>query len=233
MATSNEGFETTIAATSDLSGSQYKAIGVGGAVATSTDGAVGILLNKPESGEHATACYAGESKYFANEAITAGNAIGVGAGGGFVVVSSTDTDAAAGVAKSTVTSGSTGTGYFGFSNAVAPTNVSMPVTAAATVAQSGLGYDLSDNKVADGVGCAGIVQSAIVSGEDGRIVISGICEGTVGAADAAAGAWLKCSTSGFLEAATTGTVANAMTLEAITSGSTGMVFAIPSAVLMA
>lgn len=53
-------------------GAQYKAIAVGGTIAASNNAAMGLLQNKPRSGEDATVGYAGHMKGVAGAAIAAG-----------------------------------------------------------------------------------------------------------------------------------------------------------------
>lgn len=48
-----KGFDYTIEAGADLSSLQYKAIALDGTIATGADAAIGILQNKPKSGEAA------------------------------------------------------------------------------------------------------------------------------------------------------------------------------------
>jgi hypothetical protein len=53
-------------------GAQYKAIAVGGTIAATGGTTIGLLINKPKSGEDATVGYAGHMKGVAGAAITAG-----------------------------------------------------------------------------------------------------------------------------------------------------------------
>lgn len=62
MATSNWGQDFTIVAGADLSARQYKFIGPTGVLATSATNPIGVLQNKPQSGEHATYRPLGASK---------------------------------------------------------------------------------------------------------------------------------------------------------------------------
>lgn len=70
----------------DLSGAQYKLIkmnsaGHGIAFAAATDVPLGILQNKPTSGQTATVAMAGVSKMICSAAVAAGNLIGASADG--------------------------------------------------------------------------------------------------------------------------------------------------------
>ncbi|MHC4620447.1 MAG: hypothetical protein ACYTEQ_22090 [Planctomycetota bacterium] len=116
MARFGEHRRTTIQAKEDLNtdGHQYQAIAFDdGKVANSGGEAGGILINKPENGEHANIGYDGEMKYRAGGAVAAGKAITVVTSGYFTAAGSGDyivgrnSDAA-------VNSGSVGTGFFDF-----------------------------------------------------------------------------------------------------------------------
>jgi len=62
MSTSGWGEDFTIVAGADLSGQQYKLIGSTGVLATSETNPVGVVQNKPQAAEHATARFTGLSK---------------------------------------------------------------------------------------------------------------------------------------------------------------------------
>jgi len=103
----------SVTAGADLSsGCQYKVIAVGGTIAAANDAALGILQNKPKSGESATVCYAGHGKAYAGGAITAGKTTTSG-----YVVAVASGDGSCGKALKTATSGSLVEGIFDFSNA--------------------------------------------------------------------------------------------------------------------
>lgn len=53
-------------------GAQYKAIAVGGTIAATGNTAMGLLQNKPKSGEDATVAYRGHMKGIAGAGVTAG-----------------------------------------------------------------------------------------------------------------------------------------------------------------
>ncbi len=73
MSTSGWGEDYTIVAGADLSGQQYKMIGATGVLATSPTNPIGVVQNKPQSGEHATMRVCGISK------ITMAVSVGAGA----------------------------------------------------------------------------------------------------------------------------------------------------------
>lgn len=104
---------TTVQALEDLNSHQYQAVALDdGKVANNGYEASGILINKPENGEHAEIAYDGEIKFRAGGAVNIHKPLTVstsgyltGAGSGDFVV---------GRAKATITSGSIGTGLFNF-----------------------------------------------------------------------------------------------------------------------
>ncbi len=76
----------TLKAAADLSGKQYHIVKLASATTVNvcsaiTDVPIGILLNKPESGEVAEICIAGISKIIADGTIAAGNLLGTSADG--------------------------------------------------------------------------------------------------------------------------------------------------------
>ncbi len=116
MATENKQMVTTIEALEDVSGYQYHAIALDdGLLATTGEEAFGIILNKPKSNENAAVCYIGESKYRAGGAITLGGKLTVASSGW--ITAGDSGDYIVGECKSTVTSGSIGTGMFNFPTA--------------------------------------------------------------------------------------------------------------------
>lgn len=104
-----------IAATEDLSASQYHAIQIGGTLATAAVNAIGILQNKPTSGQDATACYMGRSRYRAGGAVTGGNRLSITTSGWFTAAGSNELGV--GTALGTVSSGGIGEGIFMFAGA--------------------------------------------------------------------------------------------------------------------
>jgi len=103
----------TIQAGEDLSSHQYKAIAFDdGERADNSHEAAGIILNKPKDNEHAEYGVIGEFKYWAGGAITAGNRLRVDTDGWMALADSGYYTV--GRSKTTVTSGSIGTGFFNF-----------------------------------------------------------------------------------------------------------------------
>jgi hypothetical protein len=87
MATDNWGVDFTIVAGADLSARQYRAVNESGVLSTSATNGIGILQNKPQSGEHATVRKVGVSKAVVAAAVTAGQFVGFsGASSGFLAV---------------------------------------------------------------------------------------------------------------------------------------------------
>ncbi len=75
-------------AAADHSGNQYKAIDAAGAIAGTVVAAMGVLQNKPKSGEDAALVYNGRTKMLAGGAVAVGNLVGVNSTGYFVAVGS-------------------------------------------------------------------------------------------------------------------------------------------------
>lgn len=105
MSTSGDKELIQIVAGADLRTMQYKAIAIGGTIAAANDAAVGLLQNKPNTGEGAALAYAGHMKGVAGAALTAGNRVKVTTSGYLAVVASGD--GACGKVITTCTSGST------------------------------------------------------------------------------------------------------------------------------
>lgn len=105
MATSGDHDDITITAGADLSAMQYKVIGVAGTIAATVGPAIGVLLNKPKSGEFARVAYSGHMKAIAGAAITAGDPIVVTTSG-FIITNATSTSGIVGKCLTTCTSGS-------------------------------------------------------------------------------------------------------------------------------
>lgn len=101
-----------VEATEDLSASQYHACDIDGTLAQVGDTAIGILQNKPESGEDGQLSYAGRSRYRAGAAITIGARLTSTTSGWFTTCVSGG--AILGRALSAVTSGGIGEGIFNF-----------------------------------------------------------------------------------------------------------------------
>lgn len=93
----------TIVASQDLSGHQYKAVGLNGLVAATSLAALGILQDKPLNGDHATLAYKGQMKGISGAAINSDALVGVTTSG-FLIARSN-------IAQ--VASGTTINGYVG------------------------------------------------------------------------------------------------------------------------
>ena len=102
-----------VVATEDLSVAQYHACDIDGTLAQVGDTAIGILQNKPESGEDGELAYTGRSRYRAGGAITIGARLTCAASGW--VTACVSGGAIVGRALSAVGSGSIGEGIFNFS----------------------------------------------------------------------------------------------------------------------
>lgn len=91
MATEGMSQKLSIVAGADLrTGAQYKAIAVGGTIAAASTAAIGILQNKPNTGEHASLAWHGHMKAYTGGAVTAGARVKVTTSGYIVVVASGD-----------------------------------------------------------------------------------------------------------------------------------------------
>jgi hypothetical protein len=96
-------FDTiTVTASQDLTGHQYKPVDLAGGVGVTSLLSVGILQNKPNTGEHATLAYRGQMKAYAGAAVVSGALIGVTASGFMITVTGS---ASVGYAKTTAASG--------------------------------------------------------------------------------------------------------------------------------
>lgn len=76
-----------VIAGADLSAAQYKAVVIGGTIAADST-AMGILQNKPVSGQDATVGYQGRSRYVAAAAVSAGAKLSVTTSGYLTTVTS-------------------------------------------------------------------------------------------------------------------------------------------------
>lgn len=92
-------------------GAQYKAITVGGTIAVAAT-AIGLLQNKPKSGEDASVAYEGHMKGIAGAAITAGARLMVTTSG--YVITAVGTVVPCGRALATAASGASVEGLFDF-----------------------------------------------------------------------------------------------------------------------
>lgn len=110
-------FSKGVRAGEDLSTvGQYKAVDIDGTIAADT-GAYGIAQNKPKNGEDLSILYAGESRYYAGAAVSAGARLTVTTSGYFITAASGDI--AVGRAYAAVGSGGIGVGHFNFVGGVA------------------------------------------------------------------------------------------------------------------
>ncbi|MFA6213551.1 MAG: hypothetical protein WC714_29205 [Candidatus Obscuribacterales bacterium] len=105
MATSGDKETIAIAAGADLSTFQYKIIAVDGTLAATNAVALGVLLNKPKSGEHATIAYAGHMKaYVGGGSVAAGAQLAVTTSG-YLITNATSTGGIVGKAITAAASG--------------------------------------------------------------------------------------------------------------------------------
>lgn len=81
-------FADTVVASADLSAAQYKVITVAGAIAANNTTAIGVLLNKPTSGEHASVGILGKMKGVAGAAVSAGARVMVTTSGFLITTTS-------------------------------------------------------------------------------------------------------------------------------------------------
>lgn len=96
-------FDTmTVTASQDLRTHQFKPVDLSGGVGVTSLLSVGILQNKPNTGDHATLAYRGQLKAYAGAAIVSGALIGVTASGFIITVTGS---ASVGYAKTTAASG--------------------------------------------------------------------------------------------------------------------------------
>lgn len=106
-------YKIPVTAGADLQSAQYKVINISGTLAVSPPTSLGILFNKPDSGEDASLVYMGRSKFAAGAAITAGAELTVESGGW--VITATSGDRVIGVSRLAVVSGGVGEdGVFNF-----------------------------------------------------------------------------------------------------------------------
>jgi len=174
MAGENQYFTSTLQAGEDLTTLQYHAIALDdGKLANNPEEASGILLNKPNTGQHLSLAYVGELKFAAGAAITKGAKLTVTTSGWFTSAGSVD--GIVGEIKETVTSGSIATGLFFFPTARYETEfVDRSYTPTIAIIE-GVGVALDDGKCADaGREAAGVSLSAISSGIAGNIGLHGV-----------------------------------------------------------
>lgn len=105
MATSGDKEIIGIAAGADLSTFQYKIIAVDGTLAATNAVALGVLINKPKSGEHATIAYAGYMKAYVGGGSVAAGAQLVVTTSGYLITNATSTSGIVGKAITAAASG--------------------------------------------------------------------------------------------------------------------------------
>lgn len=105
----------TIQAGADLQTFRYRALAIGGTLATGLN-ARGILQTKPDNGENCSIAYQGRSKFIAGGAITAGDKLQV-TSGGFMTVASSGDQVVGFAENAAVSSGAVGRGVFNFAAA--------------------------------------------------------------------------------------------------------------------
>ncbi len=71
MSTHGQQMKLSIVAGENLSGAQYRAVEVDGTIAANSGVAIGLVQNKPRSGEHAEVAFMGHMKGLAGDDITA------------------------------------------------------------------------------------------------------------------------------------------------------------------
>lgn len=219
----NLNLTTTVQAKETLTSHQYLAFCLDdGKIANTGEEACGILLNKPANNDFATIAYLGEIDFIAGAAISLGDKLTVTTSGYFITANSGD-HTSVGIAKEAVTSGSIGTGIFGFANstrATAPTHQSVTCALAATAYTA---YALSDNKNADnGEETCGFVISALNSGDTGDMCVAGICTATSDPAlCTSAGDAITVTTSGYIKPGDSGDYIVGRAMQNIGSNSTG------------
>ncbi len=228
MATNNWLRTTTIQAGEDLNSHSFRAVALDdGKIANNGEEATGILQNKPKDGEFATLGYVGEMKFIAGAAITAGDKLTVVTSG--FITTADSSDVIVGENKTTVTSGSFGTGIFSFPSASQVSRQGNYAVTAADTIIAGIAYTVDDDKMANnGAEFSGIAAAAITSGDVGEIVAFGITKGRSGP-ELTAGNAITVSTSGYLTVVTSGDYKVGQALTDSTSGALVDVVVSPSA----
>jgi hypothetical protein len=211
----------TVNAGEDLDGAnqQYVAIALDdGKVANNAQEAIGVLQNKPKSGEDATTTFIGETFFRAGAAVAVGAAVTVTTSG--YHITATSGDASVGQCKIAATSGSVGTMIAGgFAAAQNQADYFTFAVTAADAIPAGRAYAINDNKLAnDDTETDGIALSAIASGDAGRIHVGGIVTAATLADSYGPSQRVMGTTSGYLTAVTSGYVPNAVVLTGATSG---------------
>lgn len=112
------GYVSTIGvpATVDLSALQWRAIAIGGTLAATSQLTIGLLANKPQSGDDASLNFMGRSKFAAGATILAGASLSVTNSGWLITtaVASGNSTLIVGKSEFAVVSGGVGNGLFNF-----------------------------------------------------------------------------------------------------------------------
>lgn len=103
---------TPVSAGADLRTHQWKVINVSGTLCAVAATGLGVLQNKPASGDDASLAFFGRSKFAAGGAVTAGKCLTVASGGWLVAASSGNVTV--GRSLEAVASGFIGRGIFDF-----------------------------------------------------------------------------------------------------------------------
>lgn len=227
MAVYNQVVTTTLPCVEDYSGLgfQFCAFALNdNKVANNGLEAIGILQNKPNSGDHATIAYFGESKFRAGGAISVGDEITVATSGYFVAASSLNPAGVVGKCKETVTSGSIGTGIFDFTRGgINDGSVTLTITAAGAIS-AGKAVALNDYNLANNqLEFDAIAPAAIASSAVGTVILMGKTIGTL-ADSYGPGQYVRATTSGYLTAVASGFGSSCVVLTGATSGSNAVVF---------
>lgn len=105
MAASGDKDLIQLVSTVDASANQYKIVDVAGVIAATPGNAIGVLLNKPKTGESMSVAFSGHMKAYAGGAVTAGDRVTVTTSG-FLITNATSVSGIVGKAINTCTSGS-------------------------------------------------------------------------------------------------------------------------------
>ncbi len=105
-------FDTiTVVASQDLTGHQFKPVGLDGLVAETSAAAKGLLQSKGKSGDHVTVGYRGEMKGYVGAAVNSGAQLGVTTSGYLISVATSEY---VGIALASAASGALIRGMFDF-----------------------------------------------------------------------------------------------------------------------
>ncbi len=94
----------SLVASIDLSTMQYKVVTVGGTISAANATAIGVLQNKPKSGESGRVAYAGHMKAYVGAAVTAGDELTVTTSG-YLITNATSVSGIIGKCITTAASG--------------------------------------------------------------------------------------------------------------------------------